>query len=191
MWLAAGVFLCHLIQSAPLSRRNWLIFLLSISREALFNSFSAPKKLLPLSDCISPHISSSRNHSSKSLDKWVSIYLMSHLSEQLYLKAYKHCSISLEVWSLFLDIECFKHTNATVSKRWCFSHMVSYPFFTLPICQFFLLELASIIQYSLPLISLRVMSLPPCAVFSWHHLIRSSVRAPFMGNRIEWVQLLL
>ena len=28
-------------------------FLLSISRKTLFNSFSAPKKLLPLSDCIS------------------------------------------------------------------------------------------------------------------------------------------
>ena len=26
MWLAAGVFLCHLIQSAPLSWRYWLVF---------------------------------------------------------------------------------------------------------------------------------------------------------------------
>ena len=46
------------------------------------------------------------------------------------------------------------------------------------------------IQYPLLLISLRVMALPPFAVFSWHHLIKSSVTVPFLHNRIGWVQLL-
>ena len=54
------------------------------------------------------------------------------------------------------------------------------------------LEFASIIQYPLLLISPspKVISLPPCAVLSWHHFIKSSVTVPFLRNRIGWVQLL-
>ena len=54
------------------------------------------------------------------------------------------------------------------------------------------LEFASIIQYPLLLISPspKVIPLPPCAVLSWHHFIKSSITVPFLGNRIGWVQLL-
>ena len=49
MLLAAGVFLIQTNQSVPLSWRKCLILIWSISWKAIFNSFSAPTKLLPLS----------------------------------------------------------------------------------------------------------------------------------------------
>ena len=52
------------------------------------------------------------------------------------------------------------------------------------------LEFASIIQHPLLLISLKVMSIPPCAVFSWHCLIRSSVKVPYLDNWMTWVKLM-
>ena len=52
MWLGAGGFLFHLIQSALLFWRNPQIFKWSISLDALINSCSAPTKFGPLSKSI-------------------------------------------------------------------------------------------------------------------------------------------
>ena len=196
MWLANGGFLFHWIQSALFCNMNSPTFFWLNSFQHLASSLSAPTKLLLLLHQIV--LLSANIKESVSIFLVISIW-MARLAKHVKRAPYRFNVFLLSLMRNGPNMSTPQWVNGGSSFNLSCgkSAIICSPTLPLSYLQvthleiiFYTAELLCITQYPEDLISLRVMFLPLCAVFWWHHLINSSLTFPPFGRMIGWVTLL-